>query len=259
MINRRAAKARARELMATARPSAFRASLLISAIVLAASAPYLFSYIQPVVGPDGELLALTNASLLTTFLDILSTLVGWLAAAGLASFLLATHRQQLTSYSMLEDGLGIAGKVIWLDLRIAVQTALWGMLFVIPGVIAAYRYRFALYCLLDDPTLTAGEALRRSCEKTNGWKMELFVLDLSFVGWNLLCVGVPIGVSAALGVLLLPILGIFGLMGLMLLASLLPVSWLQAYVSLTDIAYCRTAVPDSPAETAPAPGAPWDL
>ena len=76
MINRQAAKARVRELMATARPSAFRASLLISAIVLAASTPYIFSCVRFVPGPDGNFLVMNDSSLLTTFLDIISTLVG---------------------------------------------------------------------------------------------------------------------------------------------------------------------------------------
>ena len=64
---------------------------------------------------------------------------------------------------------------------------LWSLLFVIPGIIASYRYRFALYNLCENPEMSAMEALRMSKVQTNGYKMELFMLDLSFLGWSILC------------------------------------------------------------------------
>ena len=48
-------------------------------------------------------------------------------------------------YATLLDGLSVAGKLIWCWLQITVKIFLWSMLFVIPGIIAAYRYRFAYY------------------------------------------------------------------------------------------------------------------
>ncbi len=63
---------------------------------------------------------------------------------------------------------------------------LWSLLFVIPGIIAAYRYSMALYVLIDNPELGALECLRRSKEMMRGNKFKLFVLELSFIGWILL-------------------------------------------------------------------------
>ena len=60
--------------------------------------------------------------------------------------------------STLLDGLGVAGKLIWCWIQISVRVALWSMLFVIPGLIAAYRYRFAYYNVLSDDALSAGDA-----------------------------------------------------------------------------------------------------
>ena len=85
----------------------------------------------------------------------------------------------------LLDGLGVAGKLIWCWIQISVRVALWSMLFVIPGLIAAYRYRFAYYNILTDGSLSASEAIALSCRQTAGMKMDLFVLDLSFIGWEI--------------------------------------------------------------------------
>ena len=63
---------------------------------------------------------------------------------------------------------------------------LWSLLFIVPGIIAAYRYRFALYNLCENPEMGVMEALNMSKAQTLGFKGQLFVLDLSFIGWYLL-------------------------------------------------------------------------
>ncbi|MDP4119552.1 MAG: DUF975 family protein [Bacillota bacterium] len=71
----------------------------------------------------------------------------------------------------------------------------WTLLFIIPGIVASYRYRMVPYILSDNPNLTTAEALQMSREMTDGEKFNMFVLDLSFIGWILLgllacCIGV---------------------------------------------------------------------
>ena len=56
----------------------------------------------------------------------------------------------------------------------------------IPGIIAAYRYRFALYDLYENPGIGVMEALEMSKQQTLGYKGQLFLLDLSYTGWYLL-------------------------------------------------------------------------
>jgi len=65
-------------------------------------------------------------------------------------------------------------------------TFLWSLLLVIPGIIKSYEYRMVPYILSEEPNLTAKEALRRSKEMTDGQKMDIFILDLSFWGWYIL-------------------------------------------------------------------------
>ena len=64
---------------------------------------------------------------------------------------------------------------------------LWSLLLIIPGIIMAYAYSMAIYVANDNPELSAMDAIRKSRELMDGHKWDLFVLDLSFIGWILLC------------------------------------------------------------------------
>lgn len=70
--------------------------------------------------------------------------------------------------------------LIWL------YTALWSMLFVIPGIVKGYSYSLAMYIKSENPNIPASKAIELSTRMTNGHKMDLFVLDMSFIGWFLL-------------------------------------------------------------------------
>lgn len=65
-------------------------------------------------------------------------------------------------------------------------TALWLLLFIVPGVIKAYEYRMIPYILADCPDISRQDAFRISKEMMMGNKMQAFILDLSFFGWALL-------------------------------------------------------------------------
>ena len=74
-------------------------------------------------------------------------------------------------------------------------TALWSLLFYIPGIIKGLSYSQANYILAENPGIGAREAINRSKAMMDGHKMELFVLNLSFIGWYLLC-GITFGIAA---------------------------------------------------------------
>ena len=63
----------------------------------------------------------------------------------------------------------------------------WTLLFIIPGLIAAYRYQLTGYILAENPEMGANDAITRSKELMKGNKWRLFCLDFSFIGWELLC------------------------------------------------------------------------
>ena len=66
-------------------------------------------------------------------------------------------------------------------------TFLWTLLFIIPGILAAYSYAMAPYILAENPDMTAREAITASKEMMRGNRWRLFCLGFSFIGWGLLC------------------------------------------------------------------------
>lgn len=64
---------------------------------------------------------------------------------------------------------------------------LWTLLFIIPGIVASYSYAMTGYILAEDPDLTASQAIQRSKEMMRGNRWRLFCLQLSFIGWIILC------------------------------------------------------------------------
>ncbi|HEY5653788.1 MAG TPA: DUF975 family protein [Pontiella sp.] len=65
---------------------------------------------------------------------------------------------------------------------------LWTSLFIIPGIIAAYRYMMAFFIIADDEDCGALEAISRSKAMMVGNKWKFFCLQWRFLGWGILCV-----------------------------------------------------------------------
>lgn len=69
----------------------------------------------------------------------------------------------------------------------SLYTFLWSLLFIIPGIIASYSYAMTDYILAENPHLTAMEAIGRSKQMMEGNRFRLFCLEISFIGWGILC------------------------------------------------------------------------
>jgi uncharacterized membrane protein len=95
-------------------------------------------------------------------------------------------RWKRPSVNTLFSKFNMYGKALALELLIMVFTWLWSLLFVIPGIVASYRYAMARYLLLQNPGMSAMDAIRASKQLMNGHKGRLFALSLSFIGWYLL-------------------------------------------------------------------------
>lgn len=70
----------------------------------------------------------------------------------------------------------------WRDLKVF----LYSLLLIIPGIVKSYSYRFVPYLTEDEPDLDPQQILALSQEMTQGIKLDLFVLDLSFFLWYVL-------------------------------------------------------------------------
>jgi len=85
-------------------------------------------------------------------------------------------------------GFSIWGKALWLHVLMVFFTLAWSLLFLIPGMVKSLAYSMAPRILAENPGMTARQALRESQRITNGYKLDLWVLALSFLGWILLVV-----------------------------------------------------------------------
>lgn len=63
---------------------------------------------------------------------------------------------------------------------------LWYLLLIIPGIIKYYSYSMVPYILADNPNIGRKRAIELSRRMTHGEKFNIWVLELSFIGWYLL-------------------------------------------------------------------------
>lgn len=86
------------------------------------------------------------------------------------------------------DGFKNFGTAIATYLLVAVATIIGMLLFIIPGIILALGLCLSMYIIADDPEIGAYDALKKSWEMMNGYKVKYFGLVLLFIGLSLLCV-----------------------------------------------------------------------
>ena len=74
------------------------------------------------------------------------------------------------------------------SLLVTVFVMLWCLLLIIPGIIMGYAYEMTPFIMHDNPEMSAMDCIRKSKEMMRGYKWKLFCMDLSFIGWLLLCI-----------------------------------------------------------------------
>lgn len=124
-------------------------------------------------------------STVAIFISLLMAFYNMVMAFGYKSYTLHLSRGEDGEVSDLFDGFGLVAKIVATEMLFMIFVFFWSMLFVIPGIVASFAYSQAVFCLLDDPDISPFEALRRSKKLMRGEKFNLFVLELSFIGWEL--------------------------------------------------------------------------
>ena len=152
LIDRKHLKQEMKELLRSAQVSPRGMTCLYLALVL-------------VLNLADSFMGLMNPGLLGTFISILTGLMSMVLASGFVMYCMAIRRGERAEYLTLFDGFSFVGKVILLNIVI---------------------YLFALYNLYENPGIGVMEALNMSKQQTLGYKGQLFMLDLSYIGWLLL-------------------------------------------------------------------------
>lgn len=76
--------------------------------------------------------------------------------------------------------------VVKIMLMKEIKIFLWTLCLIVPGIIKAYEYSMIPYILAEDPSTPMDEAFAKSKKMTTNQKMDMFILDFSFIGWYLL-------------------------------------------------------------------------
>ncbi|CAM3177881.1 DUF975 domain-containing protein [Paenibacillus lupini] len=140
----------------------FVLSLLLAAVV------GMLNYLLPIVG------------------NLIGILVSGSISLGMISFFLGIARKENPPVSEVFSGFSLIIKAFCLYFMIGLFTFLWTLLFIIPGIIAAFRYSQAYFLLRDNPDIGVMEAITESKRLMIGHKWRYFVLQLTFIGWAIL-------------------------------------------------------------------------
>lgn len=204
-IDRKELKRQARERMALTDPKFWVVALAY--IVMTTGVSWLFSFIP---------IPHTQTSLI--FFNLLLTLYTTVIQFGLCLWALWTYRQLDPGVGSLMQGFSVAGRVLLMELGIFVRIMGWyflaalglsvpfffliftvynesallvGWLLFLFALLAALavislRYALAPYLLADRPDDGPSLPIYRSVSLMRGWKWELFKLEFSFIGWEIL-------------------------------------------------------------------------
>ena len=106
---------------------------------------------------------------------------------GLARFFIGIYRGEPGRISMLFEAYEVGFlRKMGLSIVTGVLIGLWTLLFIVPGIIMGYAYSQAIYIMADNPDIGIWQALKMSKKMTKGYKFDLFVMHLSFLGWMFL-------------------------------------------------------------------------
>lgn len=143
---------------------------------------YIGSLLE-VLSPENVLTSLSFSNI-SNILSLLALPLSW----GLTVSLLRNHREESVDLENLFDGFrgGRYTRVFCALFLVNLFTFLWALLLIIPGIMKAFSYALTPYIIMDEPELTARQAITRSCEIMEGRRWKLFCLYLSFIGWGIL-------------------------------------------------------------------------
>ena len=97
--------------------------------------------------------------------------------------------------SLYHEGIDRYGKYFVVGVITEIIILLWTLLLIVPGIIKACEYYFVKHIIHDNPELDHKQARDLSRRMTDGFKSDLFDLDLSFFFWYLL-VAVTFGIAS---------------------------------------------------------------
>ena len=125
-----------------------------------------------------------SAGISATGVGMLFTSV--LTIAVINAFLKGRNQNDYNPSDMFEPLNDNPTNIVLLSLIKNIYILLWSLLFVVPGIIKSYAYALCEYLAIKHPDWEYKKCLEESQKMMNGHKFELFMLQLSFLGWDIL-------------------------------------------------------------------------
>lgn len=119
-------------------------------------------------------------------LGILQFVLGGVIQLGYTKYLLNQYNKSTFTFRDIFSQFDRFGQGFAQKFLRTLYTFLWSLLFIIPGIVKSLSYSMTPFIMAENPDMTAGEAITASKELMYGHRLELFILDLTFIGWDLL-------------------------------------------------------------------------
>jgi uncharacterized membrane protein len=165
--------------------------LLMSFSMFVFTAVIFVSMISQLGGAD----AVVATGAMNLFANLVEMLVSGAFMVGFAGFFLGIAQEGAARLELLFIGFQRFWKSFGTYFFYTLFIVLWTLLFIIPGIIATFRYAMAFFIIADDADCGPLEAISRSKEMMKGNKWKLFCLHWRFVGWALLAVFFTFGIG----------------------------------------------------------------
>ena len=143
----------------------------------------------------GFLALISVLSFLAIAFTILHFVIGGAITLGYVKFNLNLVDHKPATFAQLFSEFHRFGSAFFMQLLRNIYTFLWMLLFIFPGIYASYGYAMTPYILLENPEMTANEAITESKKLMDGNRWRLFCLEISFFGWMLLCALFTLGIG----------------------------------------------------------------
>ncbi|MEQ1552904.1 MAG: DUF975 family protein [Ferruginibacter sp.] len=109
-------------------------------------------------------------------------------ALGIAGFYLKISRNGDGVFNNMFDGFKNFGNALIANFLVGLLTGLAFILLIVPGIVVACGYSQVNRIMHDNPQMNGTDAMRASWKLMDGKKMDFFMLNLSFIGWAILCI-----------------------------------------------------------------------
>ena len=131
---------------------------------------------------------------ISVIIPIITLVITGPLTIGQCKFFINLANRSNPKFSDLWYGFNNMLRAIGVTLLVGVIVFIGTILFIIPGIILAFMYSQVYYIMAENPEMSIMNCLKESSRIMKGHKMDLFILELSFLGWGILMV-ITLGIA----------------------------------------------------------------